>query len=133
MSNSSQMKPHIYTSPRGEGQQFVIQLDDNPHNRLVVPDLETMLHLRYRLNQFVDTQEVDGHLDEEVKMNPTQMIGTAEAKRIARARGFEMATSTLNSAYERGTIPGAKKMGGRWRFPRHEFEAWLTRWTEQLE
>lgn len=58
----------------------------------------------------------------------TDVIGSAEAQRVAMEAGRKIPASTLINACARGTIPGAFKRKGRWYMPRENFDLWLQEW-----
>ena len=53
-----------------------------------------------------------------------KMISYDEAQQIARDAGRDIPSSSLRSACQRGTIPGAVKHRGRWRMPENHFREW---------
>ena|SRR3990167_3737974 len=58
------------------------------------------------------------------KADGVKMISYDEAQQIAVSAGRSIPCSSLRSACQRGTIPGAAKQRGRWRMPESEFRAW---------
>lgn len=56
-----------------------------------------------------------------------EYISNAEAHSLALEHGIELPRTTLISACQRGTIPGAQKQRGRWRVPRTAFLTWLNK------
>jgi hypothetical protein len=64
---------------------------------------------------------------------PTDYIRTPEAQQIAEQRlGRRLHLQTLNMACQRGSIPNARKAGGRWEFPRSEFLNWFNAYVAAL-
>ena len=59
-------------------------------------------------------------------------ITTPQARQYAAKQGYAIPYQSLNSACERGNIPGAIKEHGathsRWRIPRQQFLIWFERW-----
>ena len=53
-----------------------------------------------------------------------RMISYSEAQQIAVDAGRNIPSSSLRSACQRGTIPGAAKQRGRWRMPENQFREW---------
>ena len=53
-----------------------------------------------------------------------KMISYDEAQQIAVNAGREIPSSSLRSACQRRTIPGAAKQRGRWRMPENQFREW---------
>jgi hypothetical protein len=67
------------------------------------------------------------------KRGKTEYITTYYACRLAKAEGYVLKATTLNSACTRGTIPQAKKLYGRWQMPKPSFETWYTAWKSKKE
>lgn len=57
-------------------------------------------------------------------------ISSVEARQIARARGYNIPSTTIVNAYTRGNIPTARKIAGsnRWESLESDFLQWLDRW-----
>ena len=91
-----------------------------------------MFVLRNRQNQELRIHSREEILDLQRQINdlpgatPTDYIRTPEAQQIAEQRlGRRLHLQTLNMACQRGSIPNARKVGGRWEFPRTEFLNWF--------
>jgi hypothetical protein len=108
---------------------FVILCNGDPAQALRVRGLPELLHLRAKLNQFVDTQQHDGVLAAE--MPDLARISTGTARKLASERGLVLSLTTLISACERGSIEGACKEGSHWTMPRWAFERWFAQWAER--
>lgn len=62
---------------------------------------------------------------------PKPPISTTQAREIAQAQGHNIPATTLISACANGTIPSARKIGGRWHIQEDDFQEWLERWAEK--
>ena len=61
---------------------------------------------------------------------PVSLLGADEAQDIARETfGMPIPKSTLVSAWP--TMPGAEKVGGRWKVPLGSFQEWLETWASK--
>lgn len=98
-----------------------------PDNVLHLPNADALLHLRARINAFIDTLQLDP-TPPDAGPDPS-LLTTTDAHRIAQERGYDIPTSTLINAIVNRRIPGAHKTGARWLMSDSSFRAWLDRYT----
>jgi hypothetical protein len=112
---------------QGDGPRLVIASPNDDFNAIRVDDLSALLRLRQRIEQYIFDQQPDGVLqpDDGVLGMIGEYIDTVEARKIAAEAGHRLPSSTIVSACARGTLPGARKDGGRWMVPVKEFHVWL--------
>jgi hypothetical protein len=101
-----------FTNTRHAG----IQLSNDANETFTVGTLDALVVLR---------DEIDNYLE---KRGKTEYITTFNAIRLAQAEGYDLPTTTVTNACIRGTIPNTKKLAGRWRMPKAEFDIWYAEW-----
>lgn len=100
-----------------------LQSDGGPSGpeTLTLGDLGAVVNLRAQLDSYLE------------KRGQTEYITTFNAVRLAKAEGYHIPTTTLTAACERGTIPNTRKLAGRWRMPKAEFETWYSEWKSKKD
>ena len=121
----------FYIHPKASG--YLIN-DGTPTNTLYIVDKQAICILYERLGAIIAGGQDDGTLfmPASPNHNISEMITSLEARHIAKEQGYDLPNTTLNSACDRGTIPGATKehdaTKSRWRMPRQEFFVWFEGW-----
>jgi hypothetical protein len=88
-------------------------LRNRQNEELRIHSRQELIDLQHQINDLLGTTSID-------------YIRTVEAQQIVQQRiNRRLHLQTLNMACQRGSIPNARKVGGRWEFPREEFLSWF--------
>ena len=118
---------NIYVMPTG---YITIRDAVAPANAINLCDVTALLHLRARINAYVDTLQPDVQpaTPGGIPLLDPGMITTAEARDLAQQRGISIPITTLINAIRNRRVLGAIKSGPTWLMPRTAFIAWLDRY-----
>ena len=114
-----------------DGPGFLIQDPHSPTNSIAVPNVECILQLRARLEQYLTDARTDGPALATQAGKELTMINTVAARRVAQRKGFDIPNRTILYACKSGNIIGAKKDGGRWILPKWAFIEWLDEYAQE--
>ena len=101
--------------------QHGLQLSNEAGETFTLGTLEAVAHLQEQLEEYLQ------------KRGKTDYITTFHAAKLAKADGYTLKATTLNSACIRGSIPHAKKLYGRWKMPKSAFDIWYNSWKSKKD
>lgn len=109
--------------------------DNNIDNATFVPDQEALQQLYSSIGEILGIENPPTPASTET---PPEMISSGDAITYASEQGYNLGITTLNSACERGSIPGATQGNAneryaRWQIPRHEFMLWFSTWKTKAD
>lgn len=104
------------------GGGHIITSLDGQHGAIYIPDSSAAQELYNTLVLLIGAPSDLG-----------EYITTEKAKTLAAEKGIILSNSTIREARDDGRIAGARKLTGRWEFPKAAFEKWLQGYTPRTK